>query len=127
MKKILIADDSQTARMFIRKCLEISGFRNAEFIEAENGRQALNVLKIADVDMVFSNLAMPVTDGEALLESIKNNPELSHIPVFMITSAGDPAKEKELLGMGAEAVIKKPISPPKLLQATKAFKNGKSG
>lgn len=119
MKRIVLVDDSSTARMFIRRCLEIAGCQGAEFAEAGNGKEALTLLKTgtADFDFVVSDLNMPVLDGKGLLKWIKASPKLHNIPVVIISSSGNPALEKELKEMGAYAVLSKPISPPQLIAA----------
>lgn len=114
MKRIVIVDDSGTARMFIRQCLEIIGFEGGRIIEAEHGRDALEKLKHGQADVVLTDLNMPVMDGETLLKWIKASPSLCELPVLVITSAGNPAKEEELLRIGALGVIAKPVSPAKL-------------
>ncbi|BCA79096.1 response regulator [Desulfuromonas sp. AOP6] len=111
MKRIVIADDSSTARMFIRRCLEIIGLRDETFVEAANGREALAHLKEAPTDLLVTDLNMPQMDGEALLKWIRANPKLSSLPVVVITSAGNPAKEARLLELGALRVINKPVTP----------------
>ena len=115
MKRIVIADDSETARMFIRRCLEIIGLRDAEFVEAANGREALQFAKEAPTDLLVSDLNMPVMDGATLLKWVKTSPKLVDLPVLIITSAGNPAKEDELLQLGAMAVLKKPVAPAPLM------------
>ncbi len=116
MKRIVIADDSGTARMVIRRCLEIIGLAEATFVETPNGKEALAELKKEPTDLLVTDLNMPVMDGETLLKWVKANPKLNEIPVLVITSAGNPAKEEELIGLGAIGVVKKPVSPPALLE-----------
>jgi len=115
VKRIVIADDSSTARMFIRRCLEIIGLRDETFVEAANGREALAQLKEAPTDLLVTDLNMPQMDGEALLKWIRANPKLSSLPVVVITSAGNPAKEARLLELGALRVINKPVTPTVLM------------
>lgn len=117
MKTIIIVDDSSTARMFTRRCLEIAGCREATFIEAENGKEALLNLKEQGADFVVTDLNMPIMDGATLLKWIKASPKLNDIPVVVVTSAGNPAKEQELADLGAFAVLSKPISPAGLVSA----------
>lgn len=121
MKRIVIADDSATARMFIKRCLEIIGFGNALIVEAANGKEALARIKEAPTDLVITDLNMPIMDGETLLKWINANPKLNHIPVLVISSAGTPAKEVELLELGALAILSKPVSPPALLEKLEPF------
>lgn len=121
MKRIIIADDSATARMFVKRCLDIIGLEEAEIIEAENGKEALAAAKAEPSDLLLSDLNMPVMDGETLLKWVKSSPKLIDMPVVIITSAGNPAKEQELLQLGALKVINKPVSPPALLAALTSF------
>lgn len=117
MKRIVLVDDSNTARMFIRRCLEIAGCQGAAFAEAGNGKEALTLLKAGPADFVVADLNMPVLDGKGLLKWIKASPKLHDIPVVIVSSASNPAREKELMDMGAYAVLSKPISPPQLIAA----------
>ncbi|OGR01521.1 MAG: histidine kinase [Deltaproteobacteria bacterium RIFOXYD12_FULL_50_9] len=119
--RIAIVDDSGTARMFIRRCLEMAGFEGAEIIEAANGKEALEKIRTAPVDLLLTDLTMPVMDGTTLLKWIKANPKLADLPVFVISSAGNPAKEKELMALGAMGVLDKPVSPAKLNGLLRAF------
>lgn len=77
--RIAIVDDSGTARMFIRRCLEIAGFHEAEIIEAENGRDALEAIRLHPVDLLLTDLTMPVMDGLTLCSSGSSpTPDLSN-------------------------------------------------
>lgn len=116
MKRIVIADDSATARMVIRRCLEIIGLGEAGMVEVPNGREALARLKEEPADLLVTDLNMPIMDGETLLKWVKGSPKLTHVPVVVITSAGNPAKAEQLRDLGAYAVLDKPISPATLLQ-----------
>ena len=102
--------------MFIRRCLEIVGLRDQTFVEATNGREALDLLKEAPTDLLVTDLNMPQMDGETLLKWIRANPKLSSTPVVVITSAGNPAKEARLLELGALRVINKPVTPTVLME-----------
>jgi len=117
MKTILIVDDSNTARTIVRRCLEIVGFEDAKFIEAANGKEALILLKRELADLVVTDLNMPVMDGETFLKWVKGSQKTHDIPVVMISSARNSAKERQVLDMGALAVIGKPISPEILKRA----------
>ena len=100
--------------MMIRRCLEIVGLADVEFAEAENGKEGLTMVKQAPTDLLVSDLNMPIMDGETLLKWVKASPKLVDLPVLIITSAGNPAKSKQLLAMGAFAVINKPVNPAML-------------
>lgn len=113
---IIIADDSQTARMIVKRCLEIAGLDGVPFLEAANGREALKYLKTNKVSLLITDFNMPVMDGGILLKWIKNSPNIKETPVVVITSAGNPAREAELIRDGAYAVLSKPISPAIFLE-----------
>ncbi len=121
MKRIIIADDSATARMFIKRCLQIIGLGDAEFVEAEDGKQALEIAKAQPADLLLTDLNMPVMDGQTLVKWVKASPKLCQMPVVVITSAGNPAKEAQLLELGAHRVINKPVSPPVMMDALADF------
>ena len=118
MKMVLIVDDSKTARAIVQRCLEILGGDVFAFLTAENGQEAIDILrKDQPIDLVITDLNMPVMDGKRLLLGVKASPKLNHIPVFVITSLGNPALEAELIRIGSEAVIYKPFTPQTLQEA----------
>ncbi|MBF0500331.1 MAG: response regulator [Candidatus Riflebacteria bacterium] len=121
MKNILIADDSATARMIIRRCLEIAGCSESCFLEAANGEEALAIIRKESIDLLVTDLNMPVMDGKRLLASIKASPKLNGIPVIVVTSLGNPAIEQELMSRGADKVVAKPVSPATMQQAIKTL------
>lgn len=127
MKRIVIADDSGTARMMICRCLEIIGLADAEFAEAENGKEGLKLVKQEPADLLISDLNMPVMDGESLLRWVKASPKLVDLPVLIITSAGNQAKMDKLLEMGAFGVLNKPINPAMLSEALAPLINNEDG
>lgn len=117
MMRIIIADDSAMARMFVKRCLEISGFLDAEFIEKENGKEVLESLREQPADLVVTDLNMPGMDGTELLKAIKASPRLFDTPVLVVSSTTNPKKTEELESLGAFAVLGKPISPATLAPA----------
>jgi len=123
-KNIMIVDDSATARMITRRCLEIGGYQDAIFVEAANGREALEKVKDNAVDLFIVDLNMPVMDGEALLKRIKSNPKLTHVPVLIVTSLSSADRRADLVAMGAFDVLSKPISPASLTGVLGSFKAG---
>ncbi len=117
IENILIADDSATARMFIKRCFEMSGYQEATFYEAKDGYEALELVKSNPVDLVVTDLNMPHMDGKSLLKRLKTQPKLVHIPVLVITSADNPVIKEELMKFGALAILGKPVSPELLIGA----------
>jgi two-component system chemotaxis response regulator CheY len=117
MKKIVIADDSALARMFIRRCLEIAGLGDSEFYEAGDGCEALQQIKKVSADMLVTDLTMPNMNGIELLKRISASPRFSGMPILVVTSAGNEEQRKELSRFGATRILSKPISPPMLVEA----------
>lgn len=117
LKSILIVDDSQTARMIIKRCLEIAGFKDVIYFEAEDGDCALEFLSKNPVDIILTDLKMPNMDGEMFVKKLKNNEYTKQIPVIVITSMGNHFVEEQLRSAGACSILQKPISPVKLKEA----------
>jgi len=119
MKRVIIADDSRTARMFIRRCLEIAGLRGAEFVEVGSGEEALAALSAGGGDLLFTDFTMPGIDGAELVRRVKADPKWKGLVIIVITSAKSPAKDAELMSLGAAAVLGKPVAPPAIAQVLK--------
>lgn len=119
MNTILIADDSGTARMFTRRCLEVLGYGEAEIVEVTNGVDALTELNKRPYDLLITDITMPLMDGMELVKSIAGEPALGSMKVVVVSSAGNPARERELADYGVQ-IVAKPISPAKLLKVLKA-------
>jgi len=111
LEKVVVADDSATARMIIKRCLEIAGCSDADFLEAGDGEEALSIIRENQVDLVVTDLNMPNMDGKALLKHIKTSPKLTNVPTIIISSASNKAVEEDLLKQGAFAVLSKPVTP----------------
>ena len=79
-------------------------------IEAENGQKALEVLKENDVDLILSDVMMPVMDGVKLCKSVKQNLRTCHIPVYLLSAKVDIKYQLQGLQVGADDYIPKPFS-----------------
>ncbi len=117
---ILVVEDSAEMRYYLGK--ELSGEYNT--LLASNGEEALGIVKEQKVDLVISDIMMPVMDGCELCNNIKSDVELCHIPVILLTAAVGVETRIETLRMGADGYIEKPFSID-LLKANVAnlFKN----
>ena len=117
---LLIVEDNQEFRLYLAR--EFNEEYNV-FLAA-NGKMAIEVLKTQKIDLVISDIMMPVMDGCELCNEIKSNPEFSHIPVLLLTAAVGTETRIETLQVGADGYIEKPF-PIELLRAniTNLFKN----
>ncbi|MBF0442439.1 MAG: response regulator [Oligoflexales bacterium] len=123
MKKILIVDDSLTSRMFLKKCIQMATSDHpCEIIEAENGEDAFSMLgMIENIDLVVSDVNMPVMTGFTFLRNIKNTPHLAGLPVIFITSMASDSRVQNLMEIGAAGVIRKPTSPADVIKAISPY------
>ncbi len=119
MHRILIVDDSFTARSLIKKSVNICGLQDARFWEADNGKRALEILRNESIDLVLTDVNMPEMDGLNLLKRIKSSPKLFDVPVVVITSLKNDTSERLMLKEQATAVLGKPIAIPEMYRLLK--------
>jgi two-component system chemotaxis response regulator CheY len=113
LKKVLIVDDSVSMRQMVSFTLREGGF---EVIEAEHGQDALDKLQGASVDLVITDLNMPVMDGITLIQNLRKQPAMKTKPILMLTTEGLAGKKEQGKAAGATGWIVKPFDPEKLLQ-----------
>ena len=106
--KFLVVDDCSTMRRIVRGLLKEMGCNNAE--EAEDGAIALSMLKAAKVDIVVSDINRPNMNGFGLLEAIKADESLKHIPVLMVTAEARKEDIVRAAQGGAAGYIVKPFT-----------------
>ncbi|ARU57584.1 MAG: response regulator [Pseudomonadales bacterium] len=116
MTKILAVDDSASMRQMVSFTLKGAGY---EVVEASDGQQALDLAKKQQVDLVLSDVNMPVMDGIALVKELRGLPSYKFTPILMLTteSAGD--KKMEGKQAGATGWLVKPFNPDQLLATIK--------
>ena len=103
---ILIVEDNEELRQYLSNGLS-SQFN---LIEAENGQKALDLLKDNDVDLILSDVMMPVMDGVKLCKLVKQNLRTCHIPVYLLSAKVDIKYQLKGLQVGADDYIPKPFS-----------------
>lgn len=113
LRRVLIVDDSVSMRQMVSFTLRQGGF---DVIEAEHGRDALDKLASATVDLIITDLNMPVMDGITLIQNVRKQPMMKSKPILMLTTEGLAAKKEQGKAAGATGWIVKPFDPEKLLQ-----------
>jgi two-component system chemotaxis response regulator CheY len=113
VKKVMIVDDSVSMRQMVGYTLRQGGF---EVIEAEHGADALNRLQSSSVDLIITDLNMPVMDGITLIQKVRVQPGMKSKPILMLTTEGLASKKEQGKAAGATGWIVKPFDPDKLLQ-----------
>jgi two-component system chemotaxis response regulator CheY len=106
--RFLVVDDFSTMRRIVRSLLKESGYSDVD--EAEDGAVALKKLLASKFDFVVCDINMPNMNGFQLLNEVKSNDLLKHIPVLMVTA--EARKEDILLAAksGAAGYIVKPFT-----------------
>ncbi|MEM0952232.1 MAG: response regulator [Cyanobacteria bacterium P01_H01_bin.74] len=112
--KILSVDDSKIIRVIFKNIVETLGY---ELLEAENGKQALEVLEAnyADIALIILDWNMPVMDGFTCLQEIKANENFKHIPVMMATTEGERTNIIKAVQAGAQNYVTKPFNQEDLM------------
>ncbi|SNS75344.1 response regulator receiver protein [Granulicella rosea] len=110
--RILIVDDSTVMRKVVERALRQAGMEIAECLQAANGVEALEVLRATngDLDLVLSDINMPVMDGLLFLEKRAEEKLAMNVPVVMITTEGGAAAVLRAIAAGAKGYICKPFT-----------------
>ncbi len=109
---VLIADDSLVIRAVVKSELEEEGYR---VVEAVDGLAAVQQCRHDPPDVVLLDIEMPGLDGYQVLSELKNDPELSDVPVVFLTSRGGMDDVVAGLRGGAHDYLRKPFESPELL------------
>ena len=109
---ILLVDDEKLVRMIAKRRLDKLHYR---ILEAENGREALEILEREKVDLVLSDWMMPELDGPGLCKAIKQDQRLRSIHFILMTALDQPAQIAEGLTRGADDFLRKSASDQEVL------------
>ena len=112
-RRALTVDDSRTMRDMVGFTLKNAGF---EVLEAEDGRQALERLGSTKVDVILTDLNMPVMNAIELIRALRQHSVHRLTPILMLTTEAGDASRQDGKAAGATGWIVKPFSPEKLLQ-----------
>lgn len=111
---LLIVDDSNAMRAVIKKIVIISGFKMDKCLEANNGKEAMDLLSTNWIDIIISDINMPEVNGLELLDQLKKHDTLKEIPVIMITTEGSSERMQDAFKRGAKGFVKKPFLPDEI-------------
>jgi two-component system chemotaxis response regulator CheY len=106
---VLIVDDSTLARKYIKKTLTNMGLEI--FTEADNGKEAMDLLDSNFFDLIVTDYNMPEMDGEALVNHVRANSNQSSIPIIMVTSEENENRLAAVQQAGVSAICDKPFEP----------------
>ncbi len=113
-KTILIVDDSESIREVVCFTLESAGHT---VLVGTDGSDAMKYIDGRDIDLVITDLHMPVMNGIDLIKEIRATEKYKRVPILFLTTESQVAKKMEAKNAGATGWIVKPFVPQKLLAA----------
>lgn len=113
----LVVDDSATIRQLLTLTLrKFNSGSHLKIIEATDGREALDKVRMAHYDLVLTDIKMPNMDGLEFLHRVRTELENTTLPVIIISTKGEEEDVARGMALGATAYLTKPVSAPKLLE-----------
>ena len=117
-QKVLVVDDIQSNRLLLNEILNIYGLN---VLEAKNGKEAINIAKNQNPDIILMDLRMPVMDGYEVIKKLKGDSKLKIIPVIVLTASAMKTSEEGIKKINSDGYLRKPISRPELLAELKKY------
>lgn len=118
-RKVMVVDDSSVMRQIIKNNLKQLGFELANLLDADDGEEALKMIRQDEVDLVISDWNMPKVTGIDLLKSVRLDGDLKELPFLMVTSEADKEKIIEAVQAGVSQYIVKPFNASQLEEKIK--------
>jgi two-component system chemotaxis response regulator CheY len=109
--QLMVVDDSPAMRALIVRVIELSGIEIGECHLAANGQEALDLLDKHWVDIILTDVNMPVMNGEEFLRRLDADQRLRDIPVLVISTDGSEHRMRRMMELSAKSYLKKPFSP----------------
>lgn len=113
IRTALIVDDSTTMRQMVAHTLKQAGFA---VVEAQNGQDALDRLTRHSVEIIITDLNMPVMDGIAFIRRVRGSPQLRFTPILMLTTESQEPMKQAGRAAGATGWLVKPFEPDVLVR-----------
>ena len=110
---ILIIENEVSNRLLIERVLSTRGYR---CISASNGQEALNILDSEYVDLILTDLSMPVLDGYRTTQLIRERPAMANVPIAAVTAYALNDENEAAMQIGCNEYLTKPFKPRQLLE-----------
>jgi two-component system, cell cycle response regulator DivK len=117
-KRVLVVEDQEDNRRIMRDLLASVGY---ELIEATDGEAGVRLAETERPDLILMDIQLPLLDGHEATRRIKQNPELRHIPIIVVTSYALSGDDAKAMAAGCDAYVAKPFSPRQLLATIRKF------
>ena len=111
-KTILCVDDSASIRQMVKLTLSAAGY---QIVQANDGAEGLVKAKEATVNLVVTDLNMPVMNGLGLIRELRKLPAYKGVPIILLTTESDPVMKQEAKTAGATGWITKPFQQEQLV------------
>lgn len=121
---ILIIENETSNRILIERVLSTRGYR---CLSASNGLEALNLLDRERVNLILTDLSMPVMDGYRTTQLIRERPGLERVPIVAVTAYAQSDENEAALRIGCNEYLTKPFKPRQLLEVVERLLSGGSG
>ena len=118
-QKILIVDDEAHIRMLIEQTLEELEDEGVEFLTAENGEIALDIIQKENPKLVFLDVMMPKMNGMEVCRRVKKELELKDVFIVLLTAKGQELDRQRGQEVGADVYMTKPFDPEIILSKAK--------
>lgn len=115
---VLVVDDSISVRKSLQSILEA---KKIKVYTAKDGSEALNILENKTVDLVITDLEMPIMHGYELISRIRKEPKFKDLPIIVLTSRGTPKHQEKAYALGADGYIVKPFDEQTISEILSKF------
>src|SRR5258708_38096030 len=122
-KKLLIVDDEAHIRMLIEQTLEELEDEGVEFLTAENGEEALEIIQSENPQLVFLDVMMPKMNGMEVCRRIKKDLLLNSVYIVLLTAKGQELDRLKGQEVGADVYMTKPFDPEVILNKAREVLN----
>jgi len=118
-KKLLIVDDESHIRTLLEQTLEELEDEGIEFLTAENGEQALQIIQAENPQLVFLDVMMPKMNGMEVCRRVKKDLSLNDVYIILLTAKGQELDRQKGQEVGADVYMTKPFDPEIILNKAK--------
>lgn len=115
MSTVLVVDDSSSIRQMVSFTLKSVKY---EVVDAVNGQDGLNKAKSNKIDLVVTDLNMPIMDGLTMIQELRKIPQFKTTPMLLLTTESSQAMKDKGRAVGATGWLVKPFDPNKLIELT---------
>lgn len=127
MYSVLIVDDSEIIRSVLDRTLRMAKIPLSDVYQAANGQEAIDILDNSWVDLLMTDLNMPVMSGFELIDIMYKRNDLNLIPVVVISTEGNALKIDGLKDKGVKGYLRKPFTPESIHRTLRQILGGYNG